>query len=183
VRLGGGRLDPRLELVLEIVHRGTAEDPPIDALVAVEWSTMLLGGGHNPSAWLEVGADRTAHDVARIANDTRRIAAGNDFLGISVETITDHAVDAWISPIETVSNSEAGFELVYQGSATLLVEPLRLRAGERWTIRIEQRASIVAERFAEMPGGGPDDASAGGVEAVPHERPPARAGEVRVGPR
>jgi hypothetical protein len=148
VTIGGGRLDPRIELTLEIVHRGLADDPALDALVAVEWSTMLLGGGHNPSAWLDIDGERTAHDVARTMPGTSRISAGNDFLGITVETSTDHPVDAWIAPIETVSNSEAGFELVYQGSATVLVEPLRLRPGERWRLRIVQQATVAAERFA-----------------------------------
>ena len=135
-------------MTFEIVHRGARDDQAIDALVAIEWSTMLLGGGHNPSAWLEIAGDRTAHDVARAASGTNRIAAGNDFLGVTVETTTDRAVDAWIAPIETVSNSEAGFELVYQGSTTLLVEPLRLRPGERWSLRVVQRATVAGERLA-----------------------------------
>ncbi len=147
IEIGGGRLDPRIDLGLAIVHRGTPDSPPIDALVAVEWSTMLLGGGHNPSAWLEIRDERTAHDATRKASGVRRMAAGNDFIGVTVETTTDHPVDAWIAPIETVSNSEAGFELVYQGSVTLLVEPLRLQPGERWSLRIEQRATVAAERF------------------------------------
>ena len=162
IAIAGGRLDPRLELTLEIVHRGGHDDPPIDALVAVEWSTMLLGGGHNPSAWLELGGERTAHDATRTAAGVAGIRAGNDFLGVDIETTTDHPVDAWIAPIETVSNSEAGFELVYQGSATLLVEPLRLAAGERWTLRIAQQATIAAERFAvpaPIAGDGSDVAS------------------------
>jgi hypothetical protein len=147
IALGGGRLDPRLEVTLEIVHRGAAGAPPIDALVAVEWSTMLLGGGHNPSAWLELRDERSAHDATRSAAAICRIVAGNDFLGITVETTTDHPVDAWIAPIETVSNSEAGFELVYQGSSALLVEPLRLAPGEGWSVRIEQQATVAAERL------------------------------------
>ena len=147
IAISGGRLDPRLELTVEIVHLGPSGAPPLDALVAVEWSTMLLGGGHNPSAWLEIDGDRTAHDASRLASGISRVAAGNDQLGIVVETTTDHVIDAWIAPIETVSNSEAGFELVYQGSAALLVEPLRLRSGERWTLRIAQQATVAAERF------------------------------------
>ena len=161
IAISGGRLDPRLELTLEIVHLGSSGAPPLDALVAVEWSTMLLGGGHNPSAWLEIDGDRTAHDVIRSASGIRRLAAGNDQLGIVIETTTDHGVDAWIAPIETVSNSEAGFELIYQGSAALLVEPLRLRPGERWTLRIEQQATVAAERF----GGAEADGAPQGIEA------------------
>ncbi|MEA2548261.1 MAG: 4-alpha-glucanotransferase, partial [Chloroflexota bacterium] len=180
IAIGGGRLDPRIELAREIVHAGLTGDPPIDALVAVEWSTMLLGGGHNPSAWLEIDGERTAHDVARSTTGTSRIGAGNDFLGVTVETSTDHPLDAWIAPIETVSNSEAGFELVYQGSASALVEPLRLRPGERWRLRIVQQATVAAERFAavelEPPAGPPDRAHAQPVGAQSGERPTITTG-------
>jgi alpha-amylase len=149
--IGGGRLDPRLELRVEIVHDGPPDSPPVDAIVGVEWSTMLLGGGGNPSAWLELDGERTAHDATRQATAVTRVAAGNDFLGITIETTTDHPVDAWIGPIETVSNSEAGFELVYQGSTTLFAEPLRVRPGERWALRISQQVSVAGERFAAVP--------------------------------
>ena len=144
VEIGGGRHDPRLALTLEIAHRGGAGAASIDALVAVEWSSMLLGGGGNPAAWLDVRGARTGHDATRIEPTTARLTAGNDALGIEVETTVDRPVDAWIGPIQTVSNSEAGFELVYQGSATLLVEPLRLRAGERWSLRIVQQVTVAS---------------------------------------
>ena len=151
IAIGGGRLDPSLLVEIEIVHRGDPASPPIDALLGVEWSTMLLGGGHNPAAWHDVGGRRIAHDETARAAEVSRLAAGNDQLGITVETTTDRPMEAWIAPIQTVSNSEAGFELVYQGSATLLVQPLRLAASQRLTLRIEQRVAVAAERF----GGGP----------------------------
>jgi len=174
--LTGGRLDPALELALELVHAGPVGGPSIDAVVAVEWSTMLLGGGHNPSAWLEIDGERTAHDVTRSAVGIDRITAGNDFLGIAVETRTDRPVDAWLGPIETVSNSEAGFELVYQGSVSLLVERLRLAPGDSWSLRISQQATIVAERFAavsrEGASPGPRQASASLAMSSPRRAEP-----------
>ncbi len=150
IAISGGRLDPSLELTLEIVHRGGADAPPIDGLAAVEWSTMLLGGGHNPAAWIELGGERTAHDVTRRASAVTKLAAGSDQLGVVVETTADHPVDAWIGPIETVSNSEAGFELVYQGSATLFVEPLRLDPGGHWSLRLSHEVRVSGERFASV---------------------------------
>jgi alpha-amylase len=149
--IGGGRLDPAVSLELSIAHGGAGGDPAIDGLATVEWSTMLLGGGHNPSAWLEIGAERTAHDTTRTAADVTALAAGNDFLGIAIETRTDRPVDAWIGPIETVSNSEAGFELVYQGSTALLVSPLRIGPGETWSLRVEQRVRVAGERHGSPP--------------------------------
>jgi hypothetical protein len=147
IALGGGRMDPRLDVELEIVHLGGAEAPRIDALITVEWSTMLLGGGHNPAAWHDVHGRRVPHDASIEVTETTRLLAGNDQLGVVVETTTDRPVAGWIAPIETVSNSEAGFELVYQGSATLLVVPLRLGPGERCHLRIGQHATIREERF------------------------------------
>ncbi|HUQ78338.1 MAG TPA: alpha-amylase/4-alpha-glucanotransferase domain-containing protein [Patescibacteria group bacterium] len=164
IEIGGGRLDPRLDLTIGIVHRGSPDDEPLDVLVAVEWSTMLLGGGGNPSAWLEVGGRRTGHDATRTETGIRGVRAGNDVLGVTVETTADHAVDAWIGPIQTVSNSEAGFELVYQGSTTLLVEPLRIGPGEHWSLTIRQQVSVAGERFAGSEGGSARQTSTGRVE-------------------
>ncbi|HEY3164133.1 MAG TPA: alpha-amylase/4-alpha-glucanotransferase domain-containing protein, partial [Candidatus Limnocylindrales bacterium] len=113
--LGGGRTDPRLDVELVIAHAGDPGDAPLDAVLALEWSTMLLGGGHNPAAWHDLAGRRIAHDAVAMLADTSRVIAGNDQLGIEVETTTDRPVDVWIAPIETVSNSEGGFELVYQG--------------------------------------------------------------------
>ena len=41
--------------------------------------------------------------------------------------------------------AEAGFELVYQGSATLLVSPLRLGPGQRLAIRVVQQVTVGAK--------------------------------------
>ncbi|HEX3427633.1 MAG TPA: alpha-amylase/4-alpha-glucanotransferase domain-containing protein [Candidatus Limnocylindrales bacterium] len=147
IAIDGGRRDPSLTVDFEIEHAGDPHTPPIDALLAVEWSTMLLGGGHNPAAWHQIADQRIAHDATAATATVDRLLAGNDQLGITVETTIDRAVAAWIAPIETVSNSEGGFELVYQGSTTLLVAPLRLVPGERVRLRVAQRVTVQAERF------------------------------------
>lgn len=58
------------------------------------------------------------------------------------------AADAWHAPIETVSNSEAGFERVYQGSALLLSWPVRLAPGERFAATIRHTAKVAVDRAA-----------------------------------
>ena len=87
----------------------------------------MLGGGGNPAAWWDVGGERTGHDVAGTATDLTTIAQGNDHIGISVTTTTTSAADAWWAPIETISNSENGFERVYQGSGAAPVVAARAR--------------------------------------------------------
>ena len=58
------------------------------------------------------------------------------------------AGDAWVSPIRTVSNSEGGFELVYQGSCILAFRPILLGPGESANLRVEQVVTITADRAA-----------------------------------
>ena len=59
------------------------------------------------------------------------------------------AAHFWISPIETVSESEEGFERVYQGSQILLVWPVELAPGASWrgevTLHIEQAHALEAK--------------------------------------
>ena len=95
------------------------------ARVGLEWALTMLGGGGNPAAWWDVGGVRSAHDTSGAAEWISTIAQGNDYIGVSVTTTAAEA-DAWWAPIETVSNSENGFERMYQGSALLLSWPLRL---------------------------------------------------------
>jgi hypothetical protein len=51
------------------------------------------------------------------------------------------AHEYWIAPIETVSDSESGFERVYQGSQILAVWPVELKPGTVWQGRLALRVS------------------------------------------
>jgi alpha-amylase len=44
--------------------------------------------------------------------------------------------EVWRFPIETVSNSEEGFERAYQGSCLLAHWPLGLTPGESWSVEL-----------------------------------------------
>jgi 4-alpha-glucanotransferase len=142
ITLGGNRRAPTLTLRVDLAHHGGAS---IDARIGVEWALTMLGGGGNPAAWWDVAGVRTAHDAAGEASELTTIAQGNDDIGVSVTTTTSPA-DAWWAPIETVSNSEAGFERVYQGSALLLSWPVRLAPGERWTRTITHVLATTRDR-------------------------------------
>jgi len=141
--LGGDRRSPSLDLAVELEH---CDGPALDVRIGVEWSMTMLGGGGNPAAWWDVAGKRTGHDVAGTATDVTSLAQGNDHIGVSVTTATDEPADAWWAPIETVSNSENGFERVYQGSGLLLSWPVRLAAGERWSRTVRQTVATARDR-------------------------------------
>ncbi|HEY7736866.1 MAG TPA: alpha-amylase/4-alpha-glucanotransferase domain-containing protein [Candidatus Limnocylindrales bacterium] len=148
ISLGGRRLQPALEVITEVENRGRE---PIHARVGVEWATTMLGGGGNPAAWWEVDGDRIAHDRQGAAAGIASLAQGNDELALAIRTTIEPAVDAWWAPIETVSNSEDGFERVYQGSALLLSQVVRMAPGDRFRIAIRHVATVERDLAADEP--------------------------------
>jgi alpha-amylase len=144
----GGRRDPGLDMVVTATHRS---GPEVIADLAIEWPTMLLGGGGNPVAYYLVEGQRTAHDGYGTRPNAGRVRHGNDYIGLAIDTSFDPPATVWWSPIETISNSEAGFERVYQGSALVGVWPLRLRAGEALAVSIRHRIGTDRDRGSEVP--------------------------------
>ena len=76
------------------------------------------------------------------------LAFGNDTEGVEVRaTFGTPAEVAWY-PVETVSNSEAGFERQYQGSCLLLRWPLVLAPGESRTVGVRFDVTSTRDHLA-----------------------------------
>jgi hypothetical protein len=144
--LGGDRRSPTLECHVVLEHRS---GPVIEARLGLEWATTMLGGGGNPAAWWDVAGRRVGHDSAGQGQAVTTIGQGNDYIGVTVTTALDDPADAWWAPIETVSNSESGFERVYQGSSLLLSWAVHLGPGERWSRIVRHTISTAHDRTAE----------------------------------
>ena len=146
LRLGGDRRSPTLDLSVTVENRS---DQRIEGLIGLEWTLTLLGGGGNPAAWWEVDGRRLGHDGRGVATAVTDLAQGNDYVGISVATTVSQPASAWWAPVETVSNSEAGFERVYQGAGLLLTWPLALAAGASTAVSVGHRVTTARDRATE----------------------------------
>jgi 4-alpha-glucanotransferase len=146
VTAAGGRRTPTLEVATTLENRSSAG---IETLLGLEWALTMLGGGGNPAAFWDLDGERVPHDSAGSRNAISRLRSGNDYIGIELETRVDPPADAWIAPIETVSNSEAGFERVYQGSALVLARPVALAPGERTTVTVRHAVHTSRDRAEE----------------------------------
>lgn len=96
--------------------------------------------GRHPMRWsAALPAAKLRSGVLRLVDEWQNVAA-------TIEAPS--AAHFWIAPVETVSESEDGFERVYQGSQILLVWPLDLKPGKPWqadvALRIEPARSIEA---------------------------------------
>jgi alpha-amylase len=141
-RFGGDRMSPILELATTLTNPG---DRPMAFELAVEWNVNLLGGGHNPAAWYETrDGTRSPHDTAGDLAAASALAFGNDHEGVRVAATVEPAARMTWYPVETVSNSESGFERAYQGSSLLFRWLVALDPGERQTrtVRFEVAQSI-----------------------------------------
>ena len=146
-RFGGGRADPILELTTTVASRA---DRPLEFELAIEWNVNLLGGGHNPAAYYEApDGGRTPHDAAGSRPNAPSVAFGNDFEGVRIEASIEPAADLTWYPVETVSNSEGGFERSYQGSSLLFRWPVALAAGEERTYTVTFAAHQTRDRAVE----------------------------------
>jgi alpha-amylase len=144
--LGGGRGDPSLRL--EVAVENTAHEA-LETMLGVEWAINLAGGGANPQAYYRVAGTRTAHDGWGAHEAPGVVAFGNDWLGVEVEAMVEPTAGVWWQPIETVSNSESGFERVYQGSALLFRWPLRLEPAASATVSVLLATRCTRDRGAE----------------------------------
>ncbi len=144
-RFGGDRVNPTLSLEVGVENPG---DAPVAFELAVEWNVNLMGGGHNPAAYYETGSgqdgSRTAHDVGGEVAVAAEIAFGNNYEGVRVVARPEPAARLTWYPVETVSNSESGFERVYQGSSLLFRWPVSLAPGgtRRFSVGFEVTQSI-----------------------------------------
>jgi len=161
LRIGGPRGAPWLEVEVDATNI-SAERRAAD--LGLEWSFCLSGGGGNPAAYYEVAGSADADGPARAPSDATDVAGrarsphdgsgdlaaaqwlafGNDHDGVHVEATTDPAARVTWFPVETVSNSESGFERVYQGSSLLFRWPLDLEpdATTRVWLRFAIREAI-----------------------------------------
>ena len=80
-------------------------------------------GQHYPLRW----ASAVPATELRVVDEWQKIAA---------TLIAPGARDFWVSPIETVSESEDGFERIYQGSQIIANWPVELRSGAEWKGRL-----------------------------------------------
>lgn len=111
----------RLQVGLEVVLNFLAPGEPDRYFQSGETRQRLNWSAATPASQL------------RVVDEWQNVAATLEAPG---------AREFWIAPIETVSESEEGFERVYQGSQILAVWPLQLEAGSSWAARLTLRVAF-----------------------------------------
>jgi 4-alpha-glucanotransferase len=85
-----------------------------------------------PDRYIEFAGERKPLEWGGVV-DGQRVHLGDEWQDVAVEIEARGASQLWISPIETVSESEEGFERVYQGSQIMGVWNVTLSPTEPWS--------------------------------------------------
>jgi len=144
--LGGTRLDGWLSVAIEVQNRGLGS---FDGTLEVEWNLNLMGGGGNPEAYFRWDENEVRFDTDGSVPAGSALAFGNRYEGVGVAVSLDPPTEQnWFS-VETVSNSEAGFERVHQGSCLTQRWPMQLAPTEQRTFSTTMRFTQSRDRAAE----------------------------------
>jgi alpha-amylase len=109
----------------------TVSVEPAKFIVGLETVINLLAP-NVPDRYIEFAGERKPLEWSGVV-DEQRVRLADEWQDVAVEIEARGASQLWISPIETVSESEEGFERVYQGSQILAVWNATLSPEEPWS--------------------------------------------------
>jgi hypothetical protein len=104
---------------------------PVQFTVGLEIVINLLAP-NVPDRYIEFAGERKPMEWSGVV-EGQRVRLADEWQDVSVEMEARGASELWISPIETVSESEEGFERVYQGSQILGVWNVTLGPEKPWS--------------------------------------------------
>jgi 4-alpha-glucanotransferase len=129
LRFGSAKAACDVSCGLTLAFRNAA--PPGQIMVGLEIVLNLLAPTA-PDRYFEVLGRRHALGWSGVV-DGSHVRIVDCWQNVAVEIDARGANQIWVAPIETVSESEEGFERVYQGSQILAVWDAQIYSGKPWT--------------------------------------------------
>jgi alpha-amylase len=135
--------DNPLALIIDYEVTNTGSEQ-FEALFAVEFNLSMLAGNAHDRFYYSGQNDNLGSLISQSEAQAEKIFGIKDLyqkLEISFES--SKPTKWWYFPVQTVSQSEGGFELVYQSSVILPGWQLKLAPGEKWTGRIIKKVRFL----------------------------------------
>jgi alpha-amylase len=133
--------NPVLSVAWKITN---GSDGRIAALFAPELNLSLLAADDPARRLVIPGTPERLEPFNKVitAVGMSRFSLRDGWIAASFDVIMEPMAELWHFPVETVSQSEDGFERTYQGSAFILVFPLSLEPGEtaRFSVQLKMDA-------------------------------------------
>lgn len=124
----------RVRCAVQIRRVPVSSSTPLQFLAGLE-SVINLLAPNEPDRFFEVtGGNGTVRHSLNWSGEAAspNLRAADEWQNVAVSIVAPGAASYWIAPIDTVSESEEGFERVYQGSQILAVWPVEFSPGGEW---------------------------------------------------
>ncbi len=108
---------------------------------ALEFNINLLAGDAH-DRYIRFGSEQHRLQWQGVISQQREVQLVDEYFRVALQLTTNIAIDWWVYPIFSVSQSEEGFERVYQGSSLLAVFAAR-EAIEPKNLRIILQATAI----------------------------------------
>ena len=119
--------DPAIKTSYQILNASLA---PVSFLLAVEFNMTMLAADADDRYWTGGAASGKVRLKQTLADEAVSwVGMRDDWAGFSVRVESALPFAAWRYPVETVSQSESGFERTYQGSCLVAVREVDLAPG------------------------------------------------------
>ncbi len=129
IRAGSARVSARYTLT-------NTSDRTLTPCFAVETVWSLLGG-NGPTASAEVpGTAPLGLNDPAAAPPSPELTLRLDWLNMAIALRFSQPAENWLFPLETISNSEGGFERIYQGTCIFSRWHIELVPGAAWGVEI-----------------------------------------------
>ena len=106
-----------------------------------EWNLTLLAGDAPDRNYFVKDRPLVSSRLNSVGeeNTVKEMGMRDDWLGLEINFQTANPAKFWRYPVETISQSEGGFEKVYQGSCLLLGWEISLKPGESFQTTVVTR--------------------------------------------
>ncbi len=123
--------DSELKISYEITNKS---QQTVDLWFAVEMNFALLAGNApDRYYYFDRDFDGGAHLASQgVVHQVQKMGLKDEWMKVDVKIEFANKTDVWRFPIETVSQSEGGFERVYQSSVVLPNWKISLKKNEKW---------------------------------------------------
>ena len=123
------------ELVVQYQLHGLPQNVPLHFGVEFNFATMP-GGASDRYFYDSSGAQLGMLDAVQNLSECNRIGLVDEWQGLDVSLELSRHAGVWTHPIETISQSESGFELVHQSVAVIPHWEFVAPADGPWTVDI-----------------------------------------------
>jgi alpha-amylase len=129
-----GKAESRIRVVYKIKNLW---DQAVKIRPGVEWNFFLLGGDDMEKSFKFDDQEPVSPLVKELTTDkSSALSIVDNRIGMKINLKWNAVAGCWILPIRTVSQSEAGYDFIYQGSAVIPHWELALESGEETTIAL-----------------------------------------------